>query len=127
VTYLKEIIRRQNLTYGYIFLSIGLLILPRVVLSQPAVPIGRPITVMELITIAQSLGGFLMVAGGIIAGIVIVWVGIMYLMAGSDSAKVKSAKDMFRAGIIGALIIFGAGLIINTVRTFASDPLQFFR
>lgn len=68
-----------------------------------------------------------MVAGGVIAGIVIIGSGIYYLMSGSDSTKVKSARDMLKAGVIGSLIIFGVGLIIQTVKIFAEDPFQFFR
>ena len=47
-------------------------------------------------------------------------------MAGSDSTKVKAARDMLKAGIIGSLIIFGVGVIIQTVKFLAENPLGFF-
>lgn len=104
-----------------IFLSLGLL------LAQASVPQGRPVTLPELVDIFENLAGFLMVAGGVLAAIVIVGSGIYYLMAGPDSTKVKAARDMLKAGIIGSLIIFGFGTILQTIRFIAEDPLSFFR
>lgn len=91
------------------------------------VPTGVPISLDSLISISENIGGFLMVVGGILAAIAIIYSGILYLLAGSDSTKVKGAKDMLKAALIGALIIFSTGVIIDTIRIFASDPLQFFQ
>ena len=71
----------------YMFLSIGLL------LAEVSIPEGRPVTLPELVGIFESFAGFLMVAGGVLAAIVIIGSGIYYLMAGSDSTKVKAARD----------------------------------
>jgi len=68
-----------------------------------------------------------MIAGSILAGIAIIASGIMYLTSGSNTQRLASAKGTLKAGVIGALIIFGAGLIINTVKIFAQDPLKFFQ
>ena len=51
----------------------------------------------------------------------------MYLMSGGNPQGIAAAKNLLKAGIIGALVIFGAGLIINTVRIFGGDPSSFFR
>jgi hypothetical protein len=80
-----------------------------------------------IMSLARSIGGFLMILGGIIATIVIIASGIRYLSAGANPQGVTSARGMLKVGIIGALIIFGAGLIINTVRVFGENPLQFFQ
>lgn len=90
------------------------------------IPTGTPVTVDNILSLGQSIGGFLMAAGGILAGITIIGTGIMYLSAGSNTQRLTTAKGMLKAGIIGALIIFGAGIIIATVRGFAQNPLQFF-
>ena len=90
------------------------------------IPSGRAISLEEIINIAKDLGGFLMIVGGILAAIVIIWSGISYLLAGSDSTKVKAAKDILKAGIIGAIVIFGMGVIIATIRGIAENPFQFF-
>ena len=90
------------------------------------IPTGRAISIYDILTLGQNIGGFLIILGGILAVITIVLTGIMYFMAGSNSQKIASAKGMFKAGIIGTLIIFGSGMVINTVKIFATDPLQFF-
>lgn len=98
-----------------------------VALAQPIqVPTGRAVTIDELLLIGQSIGGFLMIAGGILAGITIIGTGIMYLSAGSNTQRLTTAKGMFKAGIIGAFIIFGAGVLIGTIKGVATNPLQFF-
>ena len=68
-----------------------------------------------------------MVLGGILAGIAVVWAGIAYMTSGSDSTRVKAAKDILKAGIIGAAIIFGSGVIVSTIKALATNPLNFFK
>src|SRR3989344_4373307 len=101
-----------------------LLLIPVFVLGAP--PPGVDITLDSLLDTAKSIAGFLMVAGGILAGITIVATGIMYLMAGGNTQRMAGAKSMFKAGIIWALIIFSPGVIISTVTGFGSNPLGFF-
>ena len=96
-------------------------------LAQASVPEGVAVTLPELVDIFENFAGFLMVAGGVLAAIVIIGSGIYYLMAGPDSTKVKAARDMLKAGIIGSFIIFGFGLIVNTIKLLAEDPFSFFR
>ena len=119
------------MTYYFAILSFFLVSLVKVssILASwhLTVPPGRAIDLDELINLSENFGGFLIVAGGILAGIVIIGTGITYLLSGGDAAKVKTAKDMFRAGIIGSLVIFGVGIIINTVRLFAGNPGAFFQ
>lgn len=81
---------------------------------------------MDLLDIAQSIGGFLLIAGSIIAGIAIIASGLMYMAAGSNSARLTTAKALFKNGVIGALIVFAAGLIVQTIVLLATDWRQFF-
>ncbi|MBI2003553.1 MAG: hypothetical protein HYS78_01035 [Parcubacteria group bacterium] len=62
-----------------------------------------------------QLANFLIGAGIVIAIIVIVWSGIMYLKAGDKEADITKAKGWFKNGLIGAFIILGVGVIIWTV------------
>ena len=105
----------------------GLFVLPQIVLAQPAIPTGTPIKIQDIPTLMENIGGFLMIAGGILAAIVIIVSGIAYMSGGSNQQRITSAKAMFKAGIIGSLIIFGAGVIINTVRKLAENPFIFFQ
>lgn len=90
-------------------------------------PTGVPISLTDIISISENIGGFLMIIGGILAGIAVIWAGIIYMTSGSNPTRVKEAKDMLKAALIGALIIFGVGVIVNTIKLLASNPLQFFQ
>ena len=81
----------------------------------------------DILSIVQSIGGFLLVAGGIIAGIVIIAAGLMWMAAGSNPTRVTAARSIFKNGIIGALVIFAAGLIIQTIILLATDWQTFFQ
>src|SRR3989344_7338130 len=81
---------------------------------------------ISLLETAQSIAGWLIIAGGILAGITIIGTGIMYFMSGGNAQKMTGAKSMFKAGIIGALIIFSPGIIISTITGFGSNSLGFF-
>ena len=100
-------------------------LIPAVYAQQ--IPTGVAISLNDLLSIPENIGGFLVVLGEILAGIAIVWAGIVYMTSGSDSTRVKTAKDILKVGLIGALIIFGAGGIINTIRALATNPLNFFK
>jgi hypothetical protein len=84
------------------------------------------INATSVIGIITSIAGFLMVAGAVLAGIAIVISGIMYMTAGNNQTRVASAKAFFKNGVIGALILFSVGIIVNTVMSLASDWENFF-
>lgn len=92
-----------------------------------AIPTGVPISFDNILSLSENIGGFLMILGGIIAGIAVVWSGLSYMLAGSDSSRVKSSKDTLKAALIGAFILFSSGVIINVIRLFATNPLDFFK
>ena len=87
---------------------------------------GTPLSGNTLIDLLQNTGGFLIVAGTVIAGIAIVWSGVVYMSSGNNSARVTSAKAIFKNGLIGALIVFGVGVIMQTLVALMSDPTGFF-
>ncbi|MDP3697191.1 MAG: hypothetical protein Q8R55_04145 [Candidatus Taylorbacteria bacterium] len=80
----------------------------------------------EVVSLGARIAGFLIFSAEILAAVVVVWSGIMYMSAGSDETKVKNAKAMLKNGLIGALILFGVGVILNTVANFALDPVGYF-
>jgi hypothetical protein len=111
-------------TIGLLFIVLALV--PAVTYSQ-TIPGGVAITLENVLDVARSIGGFLFVLGMILAVITIVLSGIMYFVAGSNPQGVKTAKDILKAGLIGSLVIFSVGLIINIIRGFSINPLQFFQ
>ena len=87
---------------------------------------GNIYTSRDFFDIMESIAGFLISAAGIIAGAVIIVAGLMYMSAGSNQTRVTSARTVFKNGVIGALILFAAGIIINTIAMIATNPFNFF-
>jgi|SRR3989344_2948399 len=88
---------------------------------------GTQTDAFEFIEIARNVAGWLIAISGVVAGIVIIASGLMYMSAGSNSARLTSAKALFKNGVIGALILFAAGIIVNTIILLATDWLGFFQ
>ena len=80
----------------------------------------------EVLDIVRSIAGYLIFLGGILAGIAIIVAGIMYMAAGSNPTRVSGARAIFKNGVIGALILFAAGLIVNTIILLATSWQTFF-
>ncbi|MEK7138930.1 MAG: hypothetical protein AAB799_01995 [Patescibacteria group bacterium] len=87
-------------------------------------PPGRPITLTDLDYIIFRVSTFFITVSGVLALIFIIWSGITYMYAGDDTKKVDSAKARLRSGIIGAAIVFGVGVIIQTIASVVT--LDFF-
>ena len=82
--------------------------------TVPPLPAGQGLSAEGIKGLLIQFANFLIGAGVVIAIIVIVWSGIMYFRAGSDT-EAKKAKGWFRNGIIGAFIILAVGVIILTI------------
>ena len=90
--------------------------LAAVALAQmPELPPGDEITLTEIALRIQQVANFVVVVSGIIVTAYIIIAGIRWTMAGADTTKVESAKQALVAGLWGAAIVLGSGVIINTV------------
>lgn len=69
-----------------------------------------------IITIVRALLGL---AGVVSAGF-IVWAGITRMMAGSNTTKLTEAAARFKAGLIGAAIVFAVFVIIGTIENIVN-------
>ena len=78
------------------------------------VPTGNAITLSRLTLYIGRVAEFLVLISAVIAVIIIVWSGVVWMTAG-DSKRIDTAKATLKNGIIGALIVFGVGVIINTI------------
>ena len=78
-------------------------------------PVGKPITLPEVDSLIGRIAQFLVVTSVLIAVIMIVWSGITYMYAGSDATKVGEAQTRLKNAVIGAAIVLGVGVIIQTI------------
>jgi len=77
-------------------------------------PTGNAITLAYIADVIGKIARFLVLISAVIAVIMIVWSGVVWMTAG-DSKRVDKAKATLKNGILGALIVFGVGVIINTI------------
>lgn len=78
-------------------------------------PPGKPITFDELDYLIARVATFIMFASVTLAVIFIVRAGITWMSAGANPTKVTEAKEQLKSGIIGAFVVLGVGVIINTI------------
>lgn len=75
---------------------------------------------LTIIAIIQVILGFL----GLLAVIIILWGGFIYMTAAGDTAKVDKAKQMIISGIIGIIIILSAWAITSFVISGVGNALN---
>ena len=103
-------------------------LLPRQVpdIRIPATPVSgaKPITGLDLYSAITGIAGFLIVVGPLILVAALIINAITLMGGGASAAAVAKAKQGFWYSILGGLIVFGVGVIINTIAVIISG--QFF-
>ena len=92
-------------------LFVGAAILPT---PSPAVG-GNPVTLNEIGDTIQLIARWLIVISVVIAVIMIIWGGIMWMAARGDDKKVEAARKTIWNGIFGAAIVLAVGVIMQTI------------
>lgn len=86
------------------------------VLPPPTPPIeAKELTLQKIEDIIKTFATFMITVGVIIAVIFIIWGGVLWMAAGGDDEKVKTAKKRMISGLVGGLIVLGVGLILRTL------------
>jgi uncharacterized membrane protein len=76
---------------------------------------GDPVTLSNVEEIITEIASFLIVVSIIIAVIFIIYGGVRWMAARDDEKAVENAKKMIKNGVIGALVVLGVGVILNTL------------
>jgi len=96
-------------------LWMGLLISP-IIAKADIIPSGKAVTLYDIVFWIELLATIFMSLATVFMVVYFVWAGITYMRAGSgEGKKVTEAKSMFWTGVVGALIIMGVGVILNTI------------
>ncbi len=96
-------------------LLINLFAIPIIIPANPVPGGGAPLSVLGLQNIVLAIGTFFIIVGPILLVISLILSAIWYMKAGADSAALAKAKSWLGYTIIGGLIMFGVGVIINTI------------
>ena len=104
---------------GRVVIPAAAILLPFVSLALDPLPTSpstdQPWTVDRLENLIERIGnGFIFVAV-IIAVIFIIWGGVMYMAARGNEEQATKAKSTIFNGIIGAAVVLGVGVILQTL------------
>ncbi len=94
---------------------------------MPPLPPGTPITLSDIMQLINSIVGYIVIISGVIVVGVIVWAGIMMATSGADSERFKKGQTILKQAVIGAIVIFGVGIIVRTIASFAQNPTGILR
>lgn len=79
------------------------------------IPTGEPITLGAIEGVVHMLAVFFIRLSGIAAAMSIIVIGI-WMMTAKSEESFKRAKYWFGRALLGALVIFGVGVILNTIQ-----------
>ncbi|MFH1231184.1 MAG: TrbC/VirB2 family protein [Planctomycetota bacterium] len=103
---------------AYVGMIVAAMALPVFALAlatpSPNVP-GQPVTLTEIENIIRTIANFLIIVSVIIAVIMIIWGGILYMWARGDDKRTETARKTIFNGIIGAAVVLAVGVILQTV------------
>lgn len=74
-----------------------------------------PCDFCDLFTLAQNIINFLVFFAVILATLLFVYVGFLYLTAGDNSAQITKAKSILIKVLIGFIVVLGSWLIVDTI------------
>jgi hypothetical protein len=105
---------------------LGLIVMPSVVLAAREAPLppvdGKAITLGSVETfVGNVMDSLITIVSFLVVG-AFVYAGFLMVTAGSDSKRFELGKTVLKQAAIGAVVIFGVGLIVNTISDFAQDP-----
>ena len=104
----------KNILVMIVFGAMLSLPLVTMAINPPGVPVaGQAVTLNEVEKLINGIARFLIVVSVIVAIIFIVYGGVRWVVAPD---KPEVAKKIITNGIIGALIILGVGVILQTLQ-----------
>lgn len=87
------------------------------------VPIeGNAVTLRDIVLLVQRVMniGIVLATLGVVA--MIVYGGFQMATSAGNDTKYNAGKSTLKYAIYGALVVFGVGLIVNTIANVAYDP-----
>ena len=101
-------------------LAIAAVLTPMLVLAAtlptPTPPtVGTAVTLNEIEALIRRIAQFLIIVSVIVAVIFIIWGGVMYMAARGNEEQATKAKTTIFNGIIGAAVVLGVGVILQTL------------
>jgi hypothetical protein len=97
---------------GIIFQLLGISLLIFLPLISQATKIENPLTAQSFESLIDTLISFIVTIGVVVAPIVILYAGFLFMTSGGEPDKVKMAKNLILYCLIGlGILLLGKGLI----------------
>lgn len=81
----------------------------------PTIPIKTGGSVTDIITMIQTVGGWLLMAAGAIAIVFLIIGGIQYMTSAGNADKAAAAKKTIIYALIGVIVIAASAFLVNVV------------
>lgn len=102
---------------------IGLVLFVGVAHAATPAPIeGKALNVGDVVGFVEQIANYLLIVAGLLAVIYMVYGGIKMIMSRGDPKAFGDGRAIVINAAIGALVVFGVGVIVNTIRNFAKEP-----
>ncbi len=82
-------------------------------------------TMCHIVQLIQNILSFLVTISVIVATLMFIYAGFLYLTAGGSADKIKSANKIFTNVFIGFIFVLGAFLIVDTIMKTFYDNTRF--
>ena len=94
--------------------------------KSPSIPLsGSPITGGTITTIITQIADWLVGIALVIALIMIVWGGVMWMWSRGDDTKAQDARKIILNGILVSAVVLAIGLILSTIQKIVQSPTNF--
>ena len=118
---------RKKIVLGIIgIIGLSLLSVGPVFADQAAAPTppiaGTAIKISDITQLVTSVLSFLLIVSGLVVTGFVVYAGITIATAGDSDTKMKKGRAMLQNAVWGALVVFGVGVIVATLASFAQTP-----
>lgn len=112
---------RTSLT-ALVFVAIS--VAPAVALAVPVPIEGNAITLQNIVYLVRDIINIGIILATLAVVAMIVYSGFMMATSRGEETKYKKGKEMLKYAIYGALVVFGVGLIVNTIADVAYNPMD---
>ena len=99
----------------FLLVLFSLFLLPSVSFSQSQIVTCDDCGYEDLLNTFQSILNFIIYAAGVVAVIMFVWAGFIYITAGGSPGKLSEAHDIFKNTLIGFVFVLASWLIISSI------------
>lgn len=94
--------------------------------GTPVIP-GEAIEIGDVKTFAEQIAQTFITVAALTVVIFVIYGGIKMVMSQGDATKFGEGKKIVINAVIGGIVIFGVGIIIQTIAGFAQDPTSVFQ